>query len=447
VRASPPAPQAAAAAAPRSGVPAPVVREVETARRLLAATPPPRDVAAPDGWGGRAGAGARWHNRAVPGAESTTLLVVGAGPYGLAVAAHALEKGIETTVVGRPMGFWTEHMPEGMFLRSGLDWHLDASGRFTFEAFADARGVRASDVDPVPRSFYLDYVTWFQAQRAVRPRDLLVRTITADDARFRAELDDGTEIVADRVVAAPGVGYFTVLPDWAACVGDLGAHTADAVRFGDVAGARVLVAGGRQSAYEWAALLCDHGAEQVHVVHRHPVPAFDRVSWAFVDAYMDATVAERGWWRTLPADHKDAIARRFWEVGRLTLEWWLTARLPAARVTRHPGAHVTAAAVDAGDRVRVALSDGGALEADRVVFATGYRVQLAAVPYLAGLLDRISTAEGYPALDETFQTTMPGLYMPGFCATRDFGPFFGFTKACPAAATLVVDGLLSPGAS
>jgi cation diffusion facilitator CzcD-associated flavoprotein CzcO len=47
------------------------------------------------------------------------LLVVGAGPYGVAVAAHAMERGIETVVVGHPMSFWTDHMPEGMFLRSG----------------------------------------------------------------------------------------------------------------------------------------------------------------------------------------------------------------------------------------------------------------------------------------------------------------------------------------
>jgi hypothetical protein len=32
--------------------------------------------------------------------------------------------------------------------------------------------------------------------------------------------------------------------------------------------------------------------------------------------------------------------------------------------------------------------------------------------------------------------------MPGFVATRDFGPFFGFVRGCPAAATLIVSALL-----
>jgi hypothetical protein len=45
-------------------------------------------------------------------------------------------------------------------------------------------------------------------------------------------------------------------------------------------------------------------------------------------------------------------------------------------------------------------------------------------------------------LDEELQSSVPGLYFTGFAATRDFGPFFGFTKACPAAAAMVVGGLM-----
>ena len=52
--------------------------------------------------------------------------------------------------------------------------------------------------------------------------------------------------------------------------------------------------------------------------------------------------------------------------------------------------------------------------------------------------DRIARRDGFPVLDENFGTTIPGLYITGFSATRDFGPFFGFVKASPAAATLLV---------
>jgi FAD-dependent urate hydroxylase len=50
--------------------------------------------------------------------------------------------------------------------------------------------------------------------------------------------------------------------------------------------------------------------------------------------------------------------------------------------------------------------------------------------------------DGFPVLDEAFQSSIAGLYITGFASTRDFGPFFGFTKGCPAAAMLIVDDVL-----
>ena len=103
---------------------------------------------------------------------------MGAGPYGLAVAAHARARGMDTVVVGRPLGFWTDHMPAGMFLRSGLDWHLDAAGRHTFEAFVAERGLRPTELDPIPIGVFLDYATWFQEQKQLRRvRDQLVSAL------------------------------------------------------------------------------------------------------------------------------------------------------------------------------------------------------------------------------------------------------------------------------
>ena len=78
---------------------------------------------------------------------------------------------------------------------------------------------------------------------------------------------------------------------------------------------------------------------------------------------------------------------------------------------------------------------------DRVIFATGYKAELADVPYLGPVLPDIEVRDGFPALDENFQSSVQGLYFPGFAASRDFGPFFGFTKGCPAAATLILDGI------
>ncbi len=380
------------------------------------------------------------------------LVVIGGGPYGIATAARAIEMGIETVVLGRPLGFWTDNMPEGMYLRSGPDWHLDASGVHTFEAFLEERGIGAAEIDPVPVAVFLDYARWFQQQKGVVVDERLVTSVgvegeaghqdRASGGGFRVRLDDGAEIVADAVVAAPGVRYFQNVPDWSAGLPDgLCSHTCNLVRFQDFAGARVLIVGGRQSAYEWAALIGEHGAERVDIVHRHEVPRFERVSWRFADEYVERIVNSPGWWRSLPASEQDAISRKFWEVGRLTLEWWLAPRLQGARFCRRSATSVVTVSTEGAGSVRVRLSDGTELAADRIVLATGYKADVARVPYLSEVLPLVATADGFPLLDDAFQTSLPGLFMPGFTGTRDFGPFFGFTKGCPAAADLVVRGL------
>ena len=376
----------------------------------------------------------------------TSLAVIGAGPYGVATAARAIERGIDTVVLGRPMEFWTEHMPAGMFLRSGPDWHLDASGVDTFASYLEEAGIARSDVDPVPIGVFLDYARWFQGQKRLSVRPDMVTGLTKRGELFELQLDGGERIEADTVVAAPGVRYFPQLPDWSSRVdGRAGVHSCEYVRFEDAVGARVLVLGGRQSAYEWAALLGEAGAERVDIVHRHAVPRFERVDWGFVEPCLDQTAARPGWWRHLPSHERQAIARRFWEVGRLSLEWWLIPRLTGDRFHRWPEASVVGVAQRGSGAVSVELSTGERLEVDRILYATGYRAELANVPYLSGLVPLLGSTEGFPVLDEAFQSDVEGLYFPGFLATRDFGPFFGFTRGCPVAADLVVEHLLARG--
>jgi thioredoxin reductase len=380
-------------------------------------------------------------------AESrTSLLVIGAGPYGVALAAHARAQGIDVLAVGRPMAFWRAHMPAGMFLRSGPDWHLDAANLHTFAAFLEHRDIAPAEVDPMPIAVFLDYTDWFIAQKGLPIHDDVVTRLTRSGSGFEAQLGSGRRIVADRVVAATGIARFQRLPPWAAALPDgVSAHTCDFVDFAPVRDARLLIVGGRQSAYEWAALAADHGAARVDVVHRHPTPRFEKVSWRFVDAYVERTLAERGWWRRLAVERQQAIAREFWEVGRLTLEPWLTQRLPAARVIRRPETVVTNVRAAGARSVRVALSNGDAIEVDRILFGTGYEPSLASLSYLAPLVGEIDQAEGFPVLDEGFQSSVPGLYFTGFTASRDFGPFYGFTKGCPSAAAIAVDAIIRQG--
>lgn len=375
--------------------------------------------------------------------EHTELLVIGAGPYAYSAAAHARTRGIRTRIVGKPMSFWREKMPADMFLRSGRDWTLDADGVHGFEAFFEDRGLDPDEHDPIPIGVFLEHTDWFAERTRLDVEPVLVESLTELAGVFTAELDDGTTLTAEKVLAAPGVGHYAQVPTWYDEVpAERRTHTLDRTAFDDLAGARVAVIGGRQSAYEWAALLCDHGAERVEVIHRHDTPAFAKVSWAFVDGYVDQTLAHRGWWRGLsPADQR-SIAQQFWQVGRLTLEDWLVPRLQPDVVASHPGTEVTSVRCADDGPVRLELSDGDPVVVDHVVFASGYRADLAAVPYLSGVIDHVSLVDGFPSLSPGFETTLPGLFVTGFAATRDFGPFYGFTKGCPSAARIAVEEML-----
>ena len=46
------------------------------------------------------------------------IAIIGAGPYGLSLAAHLNKHQVSAQVFGKQMGFWRDHMPKGMHLKS-----------------------------------------------------------------------------------------------------------------------------------------------------------------------------------------------------------------------------------------------------------------------------------------------------------------------------------------
>ena len=82
---------------------------------------------------------------------SCDVAIIGAGPYGLAAAAHLAQiKGLTVSIFGEPMGFWRTAMPAGMLLRSAWSAsHIaDPNGALTLDAYKLGSGNHLAS--PIP---------------------------------------------------------------------------------------------------------------------------------------------------------------------------------------------------------------------------------------------------------------------------------------------------------
>src|SRR6185503_13959645 len=128
----------------------------------------------------------------------TDLLIIGAGPFGLAIAAQASHAGVDHLVAGKPMEFWKQNMPQGMYLRSACDWHLDPVNIHTIEKFLETRGQTPPDVEPLSLAFYLEYAEWFQTQKQITPLPSYIEKLD-HDGDFVATTAGGDTIHARQV--------------------------------------------------------------------------------------------------------------------------------------------------------------------------------------------------------------------------------------------------------
>src|SRR4030095_7337568 len=113
-------------------------------------------------------------------------------------------------------------------------------------------------------------------------------------------------------------------------------HPRCAVDFTGLRGRRCLILGGRQSAFEWAALLREAGAAEVHIAHRQDSPAFQAADWPWVPPLVDRMVEDPGWFRRLPPEEQRAVENRLWTEGRLKVEPWLESRVMREPVSIWP---------------------------------------------------------------------------------------------------------------
>src|SRR5579883_1961274 len=197
--------------------------------------------------------------------------IVGAGPYGLATAAHLADRGLNVIVFGKPMQLWREQMPQGMLLRS-FWWATNISDpkkKYGLDRFCAIRNQSPSD--PMARETIIDYGLWFYRHAIPNTDQTYVRAIEQKDGLFILTLEDERKITSKAVVMAPGLAYYIHQPpEYSHLSSDVVSHTAAHRSFGRFAGKSVAIIGGGQSALETAALAHESGAH-VHLVTRSPL--------------------------------------------------------------------------------------------------------------------------------------------------------------------------------
>jgi hypothetical protein len=375
---------------------------------------------------------------------STTfdVVVIGAGPYGLAVASSLREAGANVRIFGETMSFWTRYMPHDMWLRS--IWsasHIgDPRSAFNLAAFEREKGAPLRR--PIPLSDFVAYGRWFQARALPDVDQRTVKRLESHGEALRVITSDDEPIDARRVVVAAGIAPFASRPQmFDPLPRELASHSADHADLAPFAGRRVAVIGGGQSAIESAVLLHEHGAE-VEVVMRArrlqwvgrapregligPV-LFDRTDVG--PALISHLVAHPMLVRALPRAIQREATRRALAPGA---SLWLRPRLGDLVISA--GRSVVSVAHQNGE-VTLRLSDGTSRTVDHVLMATGYRIDIRRYPFLApSLLQRVRRVDEHPVLDAGFESSVPGLHFVGAPALYSFGPLLRFVAGTEFAA-------------
>jgi FAD-dependent urate hydroxylase len=384
--------------------------------------------------------------------------IVGAGPYGLAAAAHLRSANVDLRVFGKAMESWERHMPVGMLLRSYWDGsHIsDPHGDLTLDRYQRALGVQLPR--PVRRDDFINYGQWFQRKAVSELDGRRVTRIEAASKCFRVMLEDSESVWAQRVVIATGIASFAWRPrQFEAVPPALASHSSDHCDLGRFAGQRVVVVGGGQSALESAALLHESGAT-VEVIVRAPGIHWLRYgtrlhTWLHNQSnplrrilYPPSDVGPPGlnWivdtpdlFRRLPLAVHSRIERR---AIRPAGAGWLRPRMNGVRITT---GRVIISANLVGQQVRLKLHDGTERCVDHIFLATGYHVDISCCAFLApDLVRSLRLVNGYPELSAGFEASLPGLHFLGASAAGTFGPLMRFVAGTKYAASALTRSIL-----
>ncbi|GAA4402685.1 NAD(P)/FAD-dependent oxidoreductase [Ornithinibacter aureus] len=370
--------------------------------------------------------------------SAAQVVVIGAGPGGLAAAAALGARGVQALVVDRDSqvgSSWRRHY-ERLHLHtprrwSGLPgypiprrfgrWVARADVVRYLEEYVEHHGILLRLGTAVTR---IERASTAASHRNGATAGDSTASDSVTNARWLVHLDDGPPLAAEHVIVATGYNHTPVTPDWPGLDG----FTGDLVLARDYrngrpyAGRDVLVVGTGNTGTEIATDLAEHGATRVWLAVRTPphIIRRDMLGWP---AQGTGILVRR-----LPPRLVDRVAHGLAAVQEPDLSAYgmpradpgLYSRVLVGRVPVQDVGIVDAirtrrvepvAAVESVDGAEVVLTDGTRLRPDAVLVAAGYRAGLEPLVGDLGVLD----GRGLPVVHGAHEPPgAPGLWFTGF---------------------------------
>jgi FAD-dependent urate hydroxylase len=397
--------------------------------------------------------------------EQLDTCIVGAGPYGLSVAAHLRDQQIPVRIFGDPLSAWRKNMPRQMFLKSVASASSLSTPKpgHKLADFCLQSGIKPlTDEEPIPIDLFVRYGLWFQENLVPDVEQEHVVEVAPNSAGFVVRTDSGEELHARNVVVATGHLKYAYVPDELRAIAPNGpaadapvSHSSQHEDFSRFEDLDVAVLGAGQSALETAALLAEAGA------HPHILARTDRLLWASPpngsangsqfrlhkpDSPLGRGISLYAVSRAPTAVSRLPLRSRLLLVRRIlgpSGAWWLRERVLGVVDVRQRWRLEKASCIDGRIRLQGAMEDGAdELVVDHVIAGTGYRVDVDALDLLSEeLRGRIRRNYGWPALTRGSESSVPGLFFTGLPAAATFGPLLRFVAGTSFSAPRVAGSI------
>jgi FAD-dependent urate hydroxylase len=386
--------------------------------------------------------------------SSVSVAIIGAGPYGLSLAAHLAARKVKHRIFGRPMQFWSNVAEAGgaRFLRTycfGTNISTPNKG-FSFADYSRPRSLET--FEPCSIRDFAAYGHWFQQSNAPWVEPVDVSHVTGHGRGFALVLADGQRCIADHVIIAVGLTSFDFVPPALRSLAEpLAIHASRVADFAAFQGKDVAVVGAGQSALEAAALLQEVGARPHLLVRKNSIHWMNRVPhsrslWQKLRSPISSLGSGPKAWaldhfpgalHRLPAALRSRFVKNYLSPGGA---WWLRERIEHL-VPICAGAVIVSAG-NVGRRVELHLSlDDGrkrTLTVDHVIAGTGYNIDVDRLTFLdPQIRQAVRRTDGAPILNASFETSVAGLRIVGPASAPSFGPLFRFVAGSEYTARVI----------